>query len=237
MAWSASLRLGSGTLADAYLRSDPPAARELDAVRQHVGGAFEGLDIPPAELAVAVGGSATSLRRLVGALLEPETLERGLRVLAGTPVADVARTYELDPERVRLLPAGILILEEASTRLGLPLQIARGGLREGVILEMMDSRAAPEADGQGPRHPRPQRRRVRSRDAAAKVVAVRAQELVDHADNVLDTTDIERVHDMRVATRRLRAVLEIFAPCFPKRPAPRRAARRQGAGRRARRAP
>ena len=54
-------------------------------------------------------------------------------------------------------------------------------------------------------------------DAAAQVVAVRAQELFDHADDVLDTTDIERVHDMRVATRRLRAVLEIFAPCFPKR--------------------
>src|SRR5262245_51223758 len=52
--------------------------------------------------------------------------------------------------------------------------------------------------------------------AAAKVVAVRARELADHSENVLDTTDIERVHDMRVATRRLRAVLEIFAPCFPK---------------------
>jgi CHAD domain-containing protein len=38
----------------------------------------------------------------------------------------------------------------------------------------------------------------------------------EHADNVLDVTDIERVHDMRVATRRLRAALEIFAPCFPK---------------------
>jgi CHAD domain-containing protein len=33
---------------------------------------------------------------------------------------------------------------------------------------------------------------------------------------VLDVTDIERVHDMRVATRRLRAALEIFAPCFPR---------------------
>jgi CHAD domain-containing protein len=53
-------------------------------------------------------------------------------------------------------------------------------------------------------------------DAAAKVVSVRARELADHSENVLDTTDIERVHDMRVATRRLRAVLEIFAPCFPK---------------------
>jgi CHAD domain-containing protein len=51
--------------------------------------------------------------------------------------------------------------------------------------------------------------------AAARVVRVRADELFRHADGVLDTGDIERVHDMRVATRRLRAVLEVFAPCFP----------------------
>jgi CHAD domain-containing protein len=52
--------------------------------------------------------------------------------------------------------------------------------------------------------------------AAARIVRVRADELFDHADGVLDTSDIERVHDMRVASRRLRAVLEIFEPCFPK---------------------
>jgi CHAD domain-containing protein len=54
-------------------------------------------------------------------------------------------------------------------------------------------------------------------DAAAKIVEVRAQELADHAGSVLDTGDIERVHDMRVATRRLRATLEIFEPCFPRK--------------------
>jgi CHAD domain-containing protein len=53
------------------------------------------------------------------------------------------------------------------------------------------------------------------RQAAARVVRVRAVELRDAAEGVLDTGDIERVHDMRVASRRLRAVLEIFAPCFP----------------------
>jgi CHAD domain-containing protein len=52
--------------------------------------------------------------------------------------------------------------------------------------------------------------------AGARIVRVRANELFDHAENVLDTEDIERVHDMRVASRRLRAVLEIFAACFPK---------------------
>ena len=53
------------------------------------------------------------------------------------------------------------------------------------------------------------------RRAAARVVRVRAAELFELGDGVLDTRDIERVHDMRVASRRLRAVLEIFAPCFP----------------------
>ena len=55
----------------------------------------------------------------------------------------------------------------------------------------------------------------RTRVAAARIVRVRAEELFDHAGGVLDTSDIERVHDMRVASRRLRAVLEIFAACFP----------------------
>lgn len=51
--------------------------------------------------------------------------------------------------------------------------------------------------------------------AAAATIRVRADELVAQAEGVLDTERIERVHGMRVATRRLRAVLEIYAPCFP----------------------
>jgi CHAD domain-containing protein len=55
------------------------------------------------------------------------------------------------------------------------------------------------------------------REAAASAVEVRADELFSFADGVLDRDDIERVHDMRVASRRLRAVLEVFGPCFPKK--------------------
>jgi CHAD domain-containing protein len=62
-----------------------------------------------------------------------------------------------------------------------------------------------------PLHPR-----MSFAEAAALTVSVRAGELWEHSEGVLDTSDIERVHDMRVATRRLRAVLEIFAPCFPR---------------------
>jgi CHAD domain-containing protein len=50
--------------------------------------------------------------------------------------------------------------------------------------------------------------------AAARTIGVRTHELFACAPHVLDTSDIERVHDMRVASRRLRAALEVFAPCF-----------------------
>lgn len=52
-------------------------------------------------------------------------------------------------------------------------------------------------------------------DAAALTVEIRAAEVFAHAERVLDISDIERVHDMRVATRRLRAAMEVFAACFP----------------------
>jgi CHAD domain-containing protein len=48
-----------------------------------------------------------------------------------------------------------------------------------------------------------------------RVVGVRAAEVFAHSAGVLDTAEIDRVHDMRVATRRLRAAMEIFEPCFP----------------------
>jgi CHAD domain-containing protein len=54
------------------------------------------------------------------------------------------------------------------------------------------------------------------REAAASAIEVRADEVFAFRDRALDTSDIEGVHDMRVATRRLRAVMEIFAVCFPK---------------------
>jgi exopolyphosphatase/guanosine-5'-triphosphate,3'-diphosphate pyrophosphatase len=134
--WSSSFLVGSGALADHYLRSDPPTTEELRAVRSHACDVLETRDVPPTECAVAVGGSAASLRRLVGDVLRPESLARALGVLSAAPAAEVAARFAIDAERVRLLPAGILILDAASQRLGQPVQIGRGGLREGLVLDM-----------------------------------------------------------------------------------------------------
>ncbi len=53
--------------------------------------------------------------------------------------------------------------------------------------------------------------------AAARAVRVRAAEVFEHSGGVLDLDEIERLHDMRVATRRLRAALEVFETCFPRK--------------------
>jgi exopolyphosphatase/guanosine-5'-triphosphate,3'-diphosphate pyrophosphatase len=133
-----SWRVGSGVLADELISSDPPSASEIRKVRDRIDDLFAGVEIEHPAQAVAVGGSATSLRRLVGAVLEYETLERGVRVLCGDPAAEVARRFELDPERVRILATGVLLLEKVSELLGQPLQIGKGGLREGVVLDMLN---------------------------------------------------------------------------------------------------
>ncbi len=56
-------------------------------------------------------------------------------------------------------------------------------------------------------------------EVAARVLEVRCEELMGYSENVLDVERIEGVHDMRVATRRLRAAIEVFWPCFPPSPA------------------
>ncbi|HWH19714.1 MAG TPA: hypothetical protein VN671_04215 [Solirubrobacterales bacterium] len=136
-----SWHIGSGTLADEMISSDPPSASEIRRVRDHIEDFFDGVEIEHPDQAVAVGGSATSLRRLVGAVLEYETLERAIRVLSADPAVDVARRFELDPRRVRILTTGVLLLEKVSEMLGQPLQIGKGGLREGIILDLLNGSA------------------------------------------------------------------------------------------------
>jgi CHAD domain-containing protein len=48
--------------------------------------------------------------------------------------------------------------------------------------------------------------------ASAPVVLVRLQELLDLADAAHDAENIEALHDMRIAAKRLRYTLEIFLP-------------------------
>jgi exopolyphosphatase/guanosine-5'-triphosphate,3'-diphosphate pyrophosphatase len=142
--WSQSYRLGSGLLADVYFHHDPPDTRELAAVTAHVSEVLAPLDLARPDRAVAVGGSATSVRRIVGRELSRNALERSLELLSRSSCNEVAARIDLHPERVRLMPAGIAIMHELARRLDTELELGNGGLREGVVLELAARTSEPQ---------------------------------------------------------------------------------------------
>jgi exopolyphosphatase/guanosine-5'-triphosphate,3'-diphosphate pyrophosphatase len=135
--WWASLPIGSGVLADAHFASDPPTAEELAAARADARAAVAACGCPPADVAWAVGGSATSLRRLCGAELTAASIDRALARLVGRPAFEAALDLDLHVERVRLLPAGLVLLAEIARAARCALQVGGGGLREGVVLDLL----------------------------------------------------------------------------------------------------
>ena len=126
--WVRSFPIGSGVLTERHVRGDCPSATELAALRDEAARTLAGLDRPAPGAAYAVGGSATSLGRLTGGELSHASLARALDALCSGPVDDVARRLGLHPDRVRMLPAGIIVLGEAARALGVPLRVTSGGL-------------------------------------------------------------------------------------------------------------
>ena len=137
VSWSVSLPVGSAVVTHDDLPSDPPSPAELARAREKLRRRFAPIEAPQPAVAYAVGGSATSLQRLVGASFGREALMRGLHALVSRPAEEVAIHLGLAPERARLLPAGMLLLDAASHALRAPLQLAGGGLREGVVFEQL----------------------------------------------------------------------------------------------------
>ena len=135
--WWASVPIGSGALTDHCLHSDPPSPVELESARHEVAAALAGLAPPCPEVAVAVGGSATSLGRVAGPVLDAAGFERALGVLTRESAAAVAERFLIDAQRARLLPAGLIILQGASRLLEATVHVGRGGIREGVLLEAL----------------------------------------------------------------------------------------------------
>jgi exopolyphosphatase/guanosine-5'-triphosphate,3'-diphosphate pyrophosphatase len=135
VSWWQSVPLGSSSLTDGWLPSDPPAPSELLAARDRVRDAIAGMSPPKPDRGLAVGGSATSLGRVTGRRLDAPAFAVALQLLGTEPAAVLGRRIGVDPRRVRLLPAALLLLDALAARLGVPLAIARGGIREGLLLE------------------------------------------------------------------------------------------------------
>lgn len=136
--WMHSVPLGSSVLMRDAARDDRPGAEALATARERAEAAFALITPPAVGRAVVVGGSTGSLRLLAGDTLDSEALIRALDLLAASTVSEVVERHGLHPERVRMLPTGLVLLVAVSRALGdVPLQIGRGGLREGVVLELL----------------------------------------------------------------------------------------------------
>jgi exopolyphosphatase/guanosine-5'-triphosphate,3'-diphosphate pyrophosphatase len=148
-AWLRSVDLGSLRLSARIPHGDPPGRKELAALRSEARAAVSALTPPLPGGAVAVGGTARSLRKLVGPSLGEGELDEAFDLLRRTPAAELAGRYDIDLWRARALPAGTAIVAALQSLLGVSLEVGRGGLREGVVLELLDRLSLPAVQAGG----------------------------------------------------------------------------------------
>jgi len=140
--WFRTLDIGSLRLAQRHFANDPPKNDELDELRAGVERAFEGHASPLPRCAVATGGTARALRRVVGRTLGAKQLAKAESELSSAPAKELAEKFGFPVWRGQTLLAGALVLAEAQRRLGIPLVVARAGLREGAVLESLSEEKA-----------------------------------------------------------------------------------------------
>ena len=136
--WIRSIDVGSLRLTRRHVESDPPRRRELGAARSELEALLLDFEPPAVAAALATGGTARALQKLVGATLGPAELADALEIVAACKAKEIERTYGVPRWRARLLPAGATILAAIQKRLGVELTVARGGLREGAAIELAE---------------------------------------------------------------------------------------------------
>ncbi len=178
-------------------------------------------------------------------VLRRADLDAALAVMLTEPAELVAERFRLRLERARLLPAGAIVLAALVDHLRLPqICVSQAGIREGIILAAAhygDAWLEGARQGLRPRDPAVSAFVAESitpfqaegcdghrahpeiaselaarpaADVAWKTIHDLTRDMLRHHKAALKG-DVEAVHDMRVAARRLRTLIEIFQPCFP----------------------
>jgi exopolyphosphatase/guanosine-5'-triphosphate,3'-diphosphate pyrophosphatase len=151
-----STGLGAVKLTETYLTEDPPTPAQLDAARRAADerlarvrqGDLPSWTDPPAFVGTA--GTITTLAaidlaldvydsdRVTGYRLTRERVAGMLADLASMPLSRRRRVRGLEPARADIIVAGTLICLSALHTLGfLALTVSDGGLREGMLLDLL----------------------------------------------------------------------------------------------------
>jgi exopolyphosphatase/guanosine-5'-triphosphate,3'-diphosphate pyrophosphatase len=140
-----SADVGSVRITERYLRSDPPAADELERAAAEVRSQLPALNVARA---IGVAGTITSIaaldlgleryerERVDGHVLSRDGVRRQLERLAALPLDERRRLPALDPERAPVIVGGAVILLQVLERYGLiALDVSERDILDGAALE------------------------------------------------------------------------------------------------------
>ena len=235
--WRTSVPIGSGWLHDRYLPSDPPTRDELNTAYTFLTTYFEGMQvkhIPPS--LIVTGGSANSLLALARNAfqladdeqrLTREDVVRCEGLLQALTAEEIAQRYQQPVGRARILSAGALIIRAMMARFHLnEIFVSPHGIREGVLLayarygeqwlQQVDTPTASGGDPNTHEYGKEDKLHETFAHSGRRLLLDRTEKLLEWRDDVLKHDDVEAVHKMRVASRRLRATLDAYeAICAP----------------------
>ncbi|MGH2497874.1 MAG: CHAD domain-containing protein [Ktedonobacteraceae bacterium] len=235
--WLISVPTGSGAIHDRYLPSDPPTHEEMEVARSYLTRYLQTLPIPEAPPALIVtGSSASSLLKLARHAFKLDEKSDRMTyadlsacegVLGALPAQEIAQRFEQNIERARILAGGTLVIQAAMQRLQLnEIHVSSQGVREGALLaytrygdkwleevnHIASQRQATLAgqdaqEGQGKQQPP-------FAELGRDILPGYAKKFLKWPDDIRQQEDIEAVHKMRVASRRLCATLDAFESCI-----------------------
>lgn len=229
-----STPLGSGRLTERFVSTDPPTPAALAQAQAEADGVIErlarSLKLPRGDSVrlIVVGGTGEYLARMTAQerVLDRLAVQNVLGKMAVLNAAELAEIIDAPEARARVLPAGVAIVAAIASRvLATRIETAHSGIRSGLLLETL-SRSAP---AEKPGKKRPTRTRKESpptpnsahddvafREAMRSLIHGRWEDVWKAMPAAIEGADTEGVHDVRVASRRLRAAMDVAAPAFPK---------------------
>jgi exopolyphosphatase/guanosine-5'-triphosphate,3'-diphosphate pyrophosphatase len=140
--WVRSIEAGALRVTRAFLGGNPPDDAQVAHARREIGELAKDLRPPRPVAALAVGGTARAVSRIVGQPFGVERLERLAATLSEVPAETITDPYGITSERAETLLGGTLVLSEVARRLDCDLELGRGGLREGAALALARANAA-----------------------------------------------------------------------------------------------
>jgi exopolyphosphatase / guanosine-5'-triphosphate,3'-diphosphate pyrophosphatase len=142
--WVGSCDAGALRVTRSFLTHARPTSADVDAARAAVRELLADMEPPRPDAALAVGGTARAVGRIVGARFGAGKLDALADRIAAEGHESVGAGLDVTPTRLETLLGGTLVLAELARRLDTKLEVGRGGLREGAAraLARVESAAA-----------------------------------------------------------------------------------------------